>query len=139
MLLLQMLAFLVGMAALFATAFTLLPPAQLHPFAGDATLLLMCGGIIGFAGGYFFFAIGGARIQRSAWRRPLGAVIVLVQLLAGSAMVYQYPDPAVLGVMGPLLCFSVYMFACFVWPATRSRTYRPLRRRERSDELDPRK
>ncbi|MFB9243371.1 hypothetical protein IV454_13235 [Massilia antarctica] len=139
MLLLQVLAFLVGMAALFATSFTLLPPAQLHPFAGDATLLLMCAGILAFAAGYFFFAIGGYRIGRSAWRRALAAVIVLAQLAAGSYMVYLYSDPAVLAVMGPLLCFSVYMFACFVWPATRNRAYRPLRRREGSDDINPRK
>ncbi|MDQ1922188.1 hypothetical protein [Massilia pseudoviolaceinigra] len=137
MLLLQVLAFLAGMASLFATSITLLPPAQRHPFAGDATLLLMGAGILAFAAGYVFFAVAGSRIQRSSWRRKVAVVIVLFQLVAGSAMVYLYPDPAVLGVMGPLLCFSVYMFATFVWPARRNRTYRPLRRRERSDDVFP--
>ncbi|NHZ60946.1 hypothetical protein [Massilia genomosp. 1] len=137
MLLLQALAFLAGLAALFATSLTLLPPAQLHPFAGGATLLVMGAGILAFACGYFFFAVVGYRTLRSAWRRTLAVLIVLFQLIAGGAMIYRYPEPAVLGVMLPLLCVSIFLFTSFVWPAKRDPGYRPRRWRERADQMLP--
>lgn len=137
MLFLQVLAFLAGVVALFATSLTLLPPAQLHPFAGEATLAAMGGGILAFAIGYFFFAVAGDRILRSAWRRTLAVSIVLFQLAAGSVMIWLYPESAVLGVMLPLMCLSVFMFASFVWPARRTPGYRPRRWRERHDDATP--
>jgi divalent metal cation (Fe/Co/Zn/Cd) transporter len=133
----QALAFLAGLAALFATSIALLPPAQLHPFAGGATLPLMVVGILMFAAGYFFFAVAGYRIVRSAWRRRLAVLVVLFQLLAGGAMIWRYPQPAVLGVMLSLLCVSVFMFTSFVWPARRDPGYRPARWRERPDGARP--
>ena len=137
--LVQALAFLAGLAALFATSLTLLPPAQLHPFAGDATLAVMGAGILAFASGYFFFAVAGYRIVRSAWRRAMAVAIVLFQLAAGGAMIWLYPEPAVLGVMLPLMCVSVFMFTSFVWPARRNPAYRPARWRERHDEAASRR
>ncbi|NHZ87965.1 hypothetical protein F2P45_02795 [Massilia sp. CCM 8733] len=137
MLLLQALAFLAGLAALLATSITLLPPAQLHPFAGGATLPLMLAGILAFAGGYFFFAVSGSRTLRSAWRRRLAVLIVLFQLFAGGAMIYRYPEPAALGVMLSLLCVSVFMFTSFVWPARRDPGYRPARWRKRAEDGMP--
>ncbi len=134
MLPIQALAFLAGLAALFATSITLLPPAQLHPFAGGATLPAMAIGILAFAGGYFFFAVSGYRTLRSAWRRRLAMLIVLFQLLSGGAMIYRYPEPAALGVMLSLLCVSVFMFTSFVWPARHDPGYRPARWRERGDD-----
>ena len=134
MLAIQALAFLAGLAALFATSITLLPPAQLHPFAGGATLPLMIAGLLAFAAGYFFFAVSGYRTLRSAWRRRLAVLIVLFQLLAGGAMIYLYPEPAALGVMLSLLCVSVFMFTSFVWPARRDPGYRPARWRERGED-----
>lgn len=136
MLLLQALAFLAGLAALFATSLTLLPPAQLHPFAGSATVLVMGVGILAFAGGYFFFAVSGYRTVRSAWRRMLAVLIVLFQLSAGSAMIALYPESPVLGVLLPLMCVSVFMFTSFVWPARRDPGYRPARwRRQAKDDF----
>jgi hypothetical protein len=137
MLLLQALAFLAGLAALFATSLTLLPPAELHPFAGDASLLLMGAGILTFACGYFFFAVAGARILRSAWRRVLAVLVVLCQLVAGGAVIWLYPESAVLGVMLPLMCLSVFMFTSFVWPARRRPGYRPRRWRDEADDGFP--
>ncbi|HEX8612924.1 MAG TPA: hypothetical protein VF800_16685 [Telluria sp.] len=139
MLLIQALAFLAGLAALFATSITLLPPVQLHPFAGVATLPVMIAGILAFAAGYFFFAVVGYRTLRSASRRRTAVLAVLFQLLAGGAMIYRYPQPAVLAVMGPLLFCSIFMFTSFVWPARRDPGYRPARWRERSDDATPRR
>lgn len=130
----QALAFVAGLAALFATSITLLPPAQLHPFAGGATLPLMIAGLMAFAAGYFFFAVSGYRTLRSAWRRRLAVLIVLFQLLAGGAMIYRYPEPAALGVMLSLLCVSVFMFTSFVWPAKRDPGYRPARWRKHAGD-----
>lgn len=138
MLLIRALAFFAGLAAMFATSITLLPPAQLHPFAGGATLPLMVAGIVTFAAGYFFFAVAGYRIVRSPWRRSLAVLIVLFQLLSGGAMIWRYPQPAVLGVMLSLLWVSVFMFTSFIWPAKRDPGYRPARWRERSDDAAPR-
>ena len=135
----QVLAFLAGLAALFATSITLLPPAQLHPFAGGATLPVMAAGILAFAAGYFFFAVAGYRIVRSAWRRRLAVMVVLFQLFAGGAMIWKYPQPAVLGVMLSLLCGSVLMLAAFVWADKRDPGYRPARWRKHEKDGFPHK
>ena len=135
--LLKTFSFIVGLAVLLVTPFVLLPEAQDSPFAGEASVLIACVGILIFASAYFFFSVAGARALRSSALRIIGLLLVLFQFGAGGWMVYLYRDPAVLASIGPLVSFSLFLLITSVWPSARPRSYRPLRRHAETDHALP--
>lgn len=130
----RMLSFIVGLATMLTLPFLLLPEAEYRPFAGPNTVLLVCAAIAGLTPAYFYFGAAMHRMARSALRRTVAAVLMALQFALAGWLVNSYPEPYMIALFGVPLCFSVFLFCAFAWPGARSRSYRPLRRREESDQ-----
>lgn len=130
---LRVMSFIAGSSVLFASPFLLL--SKDDATVSSPMLLLAVLTVLLFAMAYFFFALFGHRTARSQRVRYLAAGIIAFQMVAGAwLLVASHNTRALVGV-APLLCFSVFLFMAFVWPGETARSHRPMRRRERSDEL----
>jgi hypothetical protein len=131
--------FLLRMLSFFAGGFVLFGAPLL--LAGGVTagspfmVVLAVLTVLLFAGAYFFFALLGHRTGRSPRLRYIGGGLAVFQLLAGAWLLAASQDTRALVAAAPLLCFTVFLFMAFVWPAESFRTHRPMRRRDRFDEL----
>lgn len=91
--------------------------------------------ILLFAAAYFFFALLGHRTSRSPRMRQLAIGFIAFQLSAGAWLLSTSHVAKALVAAAPLLCFTVFLFMAFIWPGNGLHSHRPLRRRERIDEL----
>ena len=130
---LRIFSFIAGSIVLFASPFLLLSERQAP--ASAATVLLAVVTVLLFAGAYFFFALFGHRTARSQRARYLAGGMIAFQLLAGAWLLSASQNARALVAVAPLLCFTVFLFMAFVWPGDTGRSHRPMRRRERMDEL----
>ncbi len=132
MIFLRIFSFIAGGFALFGAPFFLL-----GKYTSGATWLVLAAAItvLLFASAYFFFGLMGHRIARSQRLRTVSAGLIGFQLLAGAWLLSASSDPRALVAVAPLLCFSVILLMRFVFPSETMRTHRPMRRRERLDEL----
>lgn len=130
---LRIFSFLAGSCVLFASPYILLGREQ--PSASTAVILLAVLTVLLFASAYFFFALFGHRTARSRRMRSVAAGMIAFQLLAGAWLLAASHNARALVAVAPLLCFTVFLFMAFVWPGQSARGHRPMRRRERLDEL----
>jgi len=133
MLFLRIVSFFAGSFVLFGSPFLLLTERQ-QGGPGAAVLLAVITVLL-FAAGYFYFALLGRRMARSQRLRYLGAGLALFQAVAGAWLLSASANTRALVAVAPLLCLTVFLFMAFVWPGDIARSRRPMRRRERSDEL----
>lgn len=91
--------------------------------------------VVLFAAAYFFFALYGHRTARSPRVRRLAVGLIAFQLAAGAWLLSTSQVAKALVAAAPLLCFTVCLFLAFVRPGISTRGHRPMRRRERRDEL----
>jgi MFS family permease len=133
MIFLRIISFFAGSFVLFGSPFLLL--SEREQSGPGATVLLAVVTVLLFATGYFFFALLGHRTGRSPQLKALGAGLVLFQVLAGAWLLAASHNTPALVAVAPLLCFTVFLFMAFVWPGDSARSHRPMRRRERIDEL----
>lgn len=135
MIFLRILSFIAG-------GFTLLgaPLILLGKYDSGATLLVLGAAVavLLFACAYFYFGLLGHRVARSQRLRTAGSGLLAFQVLAGAWLLSTSNDPRALVAVAPLLCFTVILFMGFIWPADTARNHRPMRRRERMDELHTR-
>ena len=133
---LRILSFIAGSIVLFAAPFLLVSQRQLP--ASPAIVLLAVLTVLLFAAAYFFFALFGHRTARSPRARYLAGGLIAFQLLAGAWLLHASQNARALVAVAPLLCFTVFLFMAFVWPGGSARGHRPMRRRDRMDELQHR-
>jgi hypothetical protein len=132
MIFLRIFSFIAGGFTLLGSPFFLLGKYT----SGPSLLVLMAAlTVLLFASVYFFFGVIGHRIARSQRLRYIASALIGFQLLAGAWLLAASQDARALVAVAPLLCFTVMLFMGFVWPAEAVRTHRPMRRRERMDEL----
>lgn len=132
MLLLRCFSILMGSAVLFGAPFLLLPKAPTGPAGNGWLILAACGAILLVSSGYFFVGIAGHRMRRSILLRAAGALLLSFPLMASAWGVFSGRVPELLPAIGPVLCFTAFLFIAFVFPSARRRTYRPMRPRESS-------
>ena len=124
--------------ALLAGALILLVPPMVTPESGQAGMpgWLAVGGLAGLAlvaSSFFYIAVQGARMRRSGPLRVLGGVLLLIPAVAGAAVLATRTDEPLLWGAAGLLSITVMLFVSFVYPATRDRRQRPMRRHERKE------
>lgn len=129
---LRILSIIAGGFALLGSPFFLL-----GKYTSGSTLLILAAAVtvLLFASIYFYFGLFGHRVARSPRLRVVAAALIAFQLLAGAWLLAASHDADALMAAAPLLCFTVILFLGFVWPAETVRNHRPMRRRERIDEL----
>jgi hypothetical protein len=130
---LRIFSFIAGSCVLFASPYVLLGREQ--PSASAATIVLAVLTVLLFASVYFFFALFGHRTTRSLRMRSVAAAMIAFQLMAGAWLLAASYNARALVAVAPLLCFTVFLFMAFVWPGQGAHSHRPMRRRERIDEL----
>ena len=135
MLFLRILSFFAGSFVLFGSPFLLLSTRQQS--GPGVAVLLSIATLLLFAAVYYFFALFGHRTSRSVRMRKLGAGLIGFQALAGAWLLATSRNTQALVAAAPLLCFTVFLFLAFVWPGEPRRSHRPMRRRDRPDELQP--
>jgi len=134
---LRIISFIAGSFVVFAAPFLMLSEQQGMATGGVPAIVAGALGVLLFALAYFYFALLGHRIGRSARARALAGALVVFQLAAG-AWLATAGIAQVLIAAAPLLSFSVLLFLAFVWPGEWAHTHRPMRRREPQGEYLPR-
>lgn len=135
MLFLRVFSFFAGSFVLLASPFLLLGERSGSAEAGTLIVLVSVLAILLFAAAYFYFALFGHRIGRSQTARHLAIGLIAFQLAAGAWLLATSHVAKALVAAAPLLCFTVFLFMAFIWPGDSARSHRPMRRRERIDEL----
>jgi hypothetical protein len=135
MLFLRILSFFAGSFVLLGSPFLLLGDQSGTADAGTLAVLVSVLAIWLFAAAYFFFAVFGHRTSRSSRARRLALGLIAFQLAAGAWLLATSHLAKALVAAAPLLCFTVFLFMAFIWPGESARSHRPMRRRERIDEL----
>ena len=132
MIFLRLLAFMAGGFVLFAA-----PVLLLGQHLGPAAFAASAMAAALFAGGYFFFAIQGPRLTRSARLHSIGAALVAYQLIAGALVLTVGRQAQAAIWLAPLLVYSVCLLMAFIWPGELGRKQQVMRPRERNDNVDP--
>ena len=135
MLFLRILSFFGASFVLLASPFLLLGERAGTADAGTLIVIVSVLAVLLFATAYFFFALYGHRIARSPRMRRLALGLVAFQLTAGAWLLATSQEAKALVAAAPLLCLTVFLCMAFVWPGESTRSRRPMRRRERIDEL----
>jgi uncharacterized membrane protein len=133
MIFLRILSFFAGSIALFGSPYILL--SDRDAAASTPTIALAVLTVLLFAAAFYLFAFFGHRMARSQRLRCLGAGMSAFQALAGAWLLSVSHNARALVGAAPLLCLAVFVFMAFVWPGEALRSHRPMRRRERTDEL----
>jgi len=132
---LRILSFFAGCFVLLGSPFLLLGERAGTAEVGTLTIVVSVLAILLFAAAYFFFALLGHRIPRSPRMRRFAIGSIAFQLAAGAWLLSTSRVAEALIAAAPLLCFTVFLFLAFIWPGDGLRSHRPMRRRERIDEL----
>lgn len=132
---LRILSFFAGSFVLLASPFLLLGERSGSTDAGTLVVIVSVIAILLFAAAYFFFALFGHRTPRSPRMRQLAIGLIAFQLAAGAWLLSTSHVAKALVAAAPLLCLTVFLFMAFIWPGDSVRSHRPMRRRERIDEL----
>jgi hypothetical protein len=132
---LRILSFFAGCFVLLGSPFLLLGERSGAAEVAPVTIVISVLAILLFAAAYFFFALLGHRTSRSPRMRRLAIGALAFQLAAGAWLLSTSHRAEALIAAAPLLCFTVFLFMAFIWPGDGLRSHRPLRRRERIDEL----
>lgn len=129
MIFLRCLSFLIGSLIIIGAPFFLLPDSAPRPSEFGAAIAA-CAAIALLASGFFLVGIAGNHMKRSPRTRLLGAALLGLPIIGciGVLLFGQQRDD--IWMIGPVLCFAIFLFATFVYPAKRSRTYRPMRPRD---------
>jgi hypothetical protein len=135
MFLLRILSFIAGSFVLLGSPFLLLGERAGTADASTPAVLVSVLAVLLFGAAYFFFALCGRRIHRSARVRQLATGLIAFQLAAGAWLLATSHLTKALVAAAPLLCFTAFLFLVFIWPGNSLRTQRPMRRREHIDEL----
>lgn len=129
MILLRCISFLVGALIMTGAPFFLLPDAPQRP--SDVGSVLSACALVGLlASGFIVVGVAGNHMKRSRRTRTLGAVLLAFPIVGSLAVLTMETTPPEMWVIGPLMCFATFLFFGFVYPAKRTRAYRPLRPRE---------
>lgn len=135
MFILRILSFFAGCFVLLGSPFLLLGERAGTAEVGTVAIVVSMLAVLLFAAAYFFFALLGHRVARSARMRRLAIGLIVFQLAAGAWLLANSRVAEALIAAAPLLCFTVFLFMAFIWPGEGLRSHRPMRRRERIDEL----
>lgn len=127
---LRIISFIAGIFVVFAAPFLMLSEQQGLATGGVPAILAGALAVLLFALAYFYFAVLGHRIGRSARARVMAGALVVFQLAAGAWLLSTSRNAQVLIASAPLLSYSVLLFLAFVWPGEWAHTHRPMRRRE---------
>lgn len=120
---------------LLGSPFLLLGERAGAPEASTLTVIVSVIAILLFAAAYFYFALLGHRTSRSPRLRQLATGLIAFQLATGAWLLATSHLTQALVAAAPLLCFTVFLFMALIWPGDGLRSHRPMRRRERIDEL----
>lgn len=132
---LRILSFFAGSFVLLGSPFLLLGERNGSADVGTFMVIVSLLAIVLFAAAYYFFALFGHRTSRSPRLRNLAGGLIAFQLVAGAWLLSTSRVAEALVAAAPLLCFTVFLFMAFIWPGDGMRSHRPMRRRERIDEL----
>ncbi|MEO7496754.1 MAG: hypothetical protein ABIT83_01475 [Massilia sp.] len=135
MIILRFLALLIGSAILFGAPFILLPETPQSRPDDFNTVMLNCVAILLVVSGYFFVGVLGHRMRKSLRRRIIAAVLLLFPIIASGYVLFSGKEPDLLPAIGPLFCFTAFLYLAFVFPSNRRRTKRAMRPREESDQI----
>jgi peptidoglycan/LPS O-acetylase OafA/YrhL len=124
--------------ALIAAGMVLIMPPLVAAEASHANMpgWIAVGGLAGLALialSFFYIAVLGDRMRRSAQARMLGGLLLLIPAAAGLVVLATRDDIPLLWGSGLLLSFTVMLFVAFVYPAIPERRKRRPRQRERSE------
>jgi uncharacterized membrane protein YfcA len=131
MILLRCFSFLIGSLIITGAPFILLPDSPQRP-NDVATVLSACALVALMASGFLLVGVAGNHMKRSRRTRALGAILLAIPILGGLIALVMDRAPSETWVVGVLLCFATFLFLGFVYPARRSRGYRPLRPRDQA-------
>jgi uncharacterized membrane protein YfcA len=129
MILLRCISFLIGSLIVTGAPFLLLPEAPQRP-SDAGTVLQACALVALMASGFFLVGVAGNHLKRSRRLRLLAAMLLSVPIGGSIAVLFMDEVPREMWMIGPLLCCATLLFFGFVYPARRTRTYRPMRPRE---------
>ena len=136
MILLRCISFLIGSVIVTGAPFFLLPEAPQRP-SDVWAVVAACTAIALLSSGFFLVAVAGNHMKRSRRTRAMAAVLLGFPIV-GSIMVLMLDNqPEEVWMIGPLLCCATFLFITFVYPARRSRMYRPMRPRDPAATLKP--
>jgi hypothetical protein len=134
MILLRCISFLIGSLIVTGAPFFLLPEAPQRP-SDVGTVLSACALVALVASGFLLVGVAGNYMKRSRRIRVLGAILLSMPIAGGISILLMDESPPEMWMIGPLLCFATFLFFGFIYPAKRTRSYRPLRPREQSSTL----
>jgi UDP-N-acetylmuramyl pentapeptide phosphotransferase/UDP-N-acetylglucosamine-1-phosphate transferase len=135
MILLRCISFLIGSLIVTGAPFLLLPEAPQRPSEVGA-VLAACALVALMASGFLLIGVAGNHMKRSRRTRALGAILLSMPIIGGIAiLLMEDAPPPEMWMIGPLLCFATFLFFGFVYPAKRTRSYRPMRPREQHSTL----
>jgi hypothetical protein len=129
MIFLRCLSFLIGSLIIIGAPFFLLPDASPRPSEFGAAIAA-CAAIALLASGFFLVGIAGNHMKRSPRTRILGAALLGLPIIGCIAVLLFGQQRDEIWMIGPVLCFAIFLFATFVYPARRSPTHRRMRPRD---------
>jgi cytochrome bd-type quinol oxidase subunit 2 len=136
MILLRCISLLIGALIVMGAPFLLLPETPQRP-SDVLTVMEACAMVALLASGFFLIGVAGNHMKRSRRMRALAAMLLAVPIGGSIAVLLMEDAPREIWLIGPLLCFATFLFFGFVYPAKRTRTYRPMRPREPSAAPPP--
>jgi hypothetical protein len=141
MILLRCISILVGgLLALLAPQFAIDLASDVLGYTPPASLKVMgtALGLIGLCAlGFLFIGLAGHRMARTPWKRIVGGILLCFPAAACLWVLFASSFPLLVSAAGPLLCFTAFVFAIFVFPAANTRSRRPMRQRNAADSDFP--
>jgi hypothetical protein len=129
MILLRCISFLIGSLIVMGAPFFLLPDAPVRP--GDVGMVIgACIAIALVSSGFFVIGVAGNHMKRSLKTRKLAGALLAVPIFGCIAVLLLGRSSDDVWMVGPVMCGAIFLFIVFVYPARRTRTYRPLRPRD---------
>jgi UDP-N-acetylmuramyl pentapeptide phosphotransferase/UDP-N-acetylglucosamine-1-phosphate transferase len=122
---------LIGALIVTGAPFLLLPDTPQRP-SDFGTVMEACALVALLASGFFLVGVAGDHMKRSRRTRALAAMLLSVPIGGSIAVLLMDETLPEMWLIGPLLCCATFLFFGFVYPAKRTRTYRPMRPREQS-------